>query len=151
MFFPRVFFFAVFLSYCPIFFHSGTEDVGHGVNSYKKIPVKGGTKQCEYYLISWGRGEIHGDYFITDDIPIPIIEGLRPPKPRKNPCASAAKHQKYRAENPLFHRKTGKTHGILHTQSRNKSQPEVMRTTSIFRKKKTLPLNSFQESNTGII
>ena len=41
----------------------------------KKISVKGGTKQCEYYLISWGRREIHGDYFITDDIPIPIIEG----------------------------------------------------------------------------
>lgn len=59
----------------------------------------------------------------------PIIEGLRQPKPRKNPCASAWKHQKDRAENPLFHRKTGKTHGILHTQSRNKSQPEVMRTT----------------------
>ena len=29
----------------------------------------------------------------------PIIEGLRQPKPRKNPCASAAKHQKDRAEN----------------------------------------------------
>ena len=44
MFFPRVFFFAVFLSYCPIFFHSGTEDVGHGVNSYKKNTGKGRDK-----------------------------------------------------------------------------------------------------------
>ena len=88
-----------FLSYCPIFFHSGTEDVGHGVYSYKKISVKGGAKQCGYYLISWGRGEIHGDYFISYDTLIPIIEGLRQPKPRKNPCASAAKHQKDRAEN----------------------------------------------------
>ena len=140
-----------FLSYCPIFFHSGTEDVGHGVNSYKKISVKGGAKQREYYLISWGREEIHGDYFISYDTLIPIIERLRQPKPRKNPCASAAKHQKDRAENPLSHRKTGKTLGILHTQSRNKSLPEVMRTTSIFREKKTLPLNSFQKNNTGII
>ena len=140
MFFLRVFFCGFF--FCHIvryFFHSGTEDVGHGVNSYKKISVKRGTKQREYYLISWGRGEIHGDYFISYDTLIPIIEGLRQPKPRKNPCASAWKHQKDRAENPLFHRKTGKTHGILHTQSRNKSQPEVMRTTSIFRKKRLCP------------
>ena len=75
MFFLRVFFCGFFLSYCPIFFHSGTEDVGHGVNSYKKISVKGGVKQCGYYLISWGREGLHGDYFISYDILIPIIEG----------------------------------------------------------------------------
>jgi len=56
-----------------------------------------------------GKGGLHGDYFISYDILIPIIEGLRQPKPRKNPCASAAKHQKDRAENdsknPIFHTK----------------------------------------------
>ena len=41
----------------------------------KKISVKGGAKQCEYYLISWGRGGLHGDYFISYDTLIPIIEG----------------------------------------------------------------------------
>ena len=151
MFFLRVFFCGFFVILSDIFSIPGWKMSDMVLIPTKKISVKRGTKQREYYLISWGRGEIHGDYFISYDTLIPIIEGLRPPKPRKNPCASAWKHQKDRAENPLFHRKTGKTHGILHTQSRNKSQPEVMRTTSIFRKKKTLPLNSFQESNTGII
>ena len=75
MFFLRVVFCGFFCHIIRYFFQSGTEDVGHGVNSYKKIPVKGGTKQCGYYLISWGRRGLHGDYFISYDIPIPIIEG----------------------------------------------------------------------------
>ena len=139
MFFLRVFFCGFFCHIVRYFSIPGRKMSDMVLIPTKKISVKRGTKQREYYLISWGRGEIHGDYFISYDTLIPIIEGLRQPKPRKNPCASAAKHQKDRAENPLFHRKTGKTHGILHTQSRNKSQPEVMRTTSIFRKKRLCP------------
>ena len=41
----------------------------------QKISVKRGAKQCGYYLISWGRRGLHGDYFISYDILFPNIEG----------------------------------------------------------------------------
>ena len=99
MFFLRVFFCGFFCHIVRYFSIPGRKMSDTVLIPTKKISVKGGAKQREYYLISWGREEIHGDYFISYDTLIPIIEGLRQPKPRKNPCASAAKHQKDRAEN----------------------------------------------------
>ena len=138
MFFLRVFF-AVFFCHIVRYFSIPGRKMSDTVFIPTKNIGKERGKAVRILSDIMGKGGLHGDYFISYDTLIPIIEGLRPPKPRKNPCASAWKHQKDRAENPLFHRKTGKTHGILHTQSRNKSQPEVMRTTSIFRKKRLCP------------
>ena len=98
MFFLRVFFCGFFCHIVRYFSIPGRKMSDMVLIPTKNIGKERG-KAVRILSDIMGKGEIHGDYFISYDILIPIIEGLRPPKPQKNPCASAAKHQKDRAEN----------------------------------------------------